>query len=141
MASPGMKEQQPQRPPKEDIYKPIRRTNRVKVAVAVKDGQVIIEPSELVLSLANKEEALWRCNQGKLEIRFSPRDTPFAANLYEAPKGGGCLSGLPSPKFAEKTIQYTVLVTTADGIFTTSDKLPPERAPRVTVKRKGTTTK
>ena len=108
----------------------------MKVSVAVKDGQVIIEPQELVLSLANKDEALWRCNQGKLEIRFSPRDSPFAANLYEAPKGGGCLSGLPSTKFAEKTIQYTVLVTTTDGVFTTSDKLPPERAPRISIKRK-----
>lgn len=136
MASPRMKEQ---RPLKEPPYKPIRRTNRVKVNVIVKEGQIMVDPPALVLNLSNREEVLWRCEQGKLEIRFSPRDTPFSADRYEAPKGGGCLSGLPQPQAANKSFQYTVLVTTTDGIFTTTDRLPPERAPRVSVKRKGTT--
>lgn len=141
MASPGMKEQQKREQPSKypPPPKPLRRTNRVKVQVMVKDGQVIVEPTELTLNLSNREEAQWRCPQGKLEIRFSPRDTPFAADRYEAPKDGGILSGLPQAAAAGRSFQYTVLVTTTDGIFTTTDKLPPERAPRVSVKRKGQT--
>jgi hypothetical protein len=141
MASPRMKGQQQPPPRKEPLPKPIRRTNRVKVSVIVKEGQVIIEPPELVLNVSNREEALWRCEQGKLEVRFSPRDTPFSADRYEAPKSGGCLSGLPLPQAANKSFQYTVLITTTDGVFTTSDRLPPDRAPRVTVRRKGLTQK
>jgi hypothetical protein len=121
---------------KDSRYKPIRRTNLVPVKITVKEDQIIFEPQELVLVAANRDEAFWQCDRGKLEVRFSPRDTPFAASLYEAPKNGGCLSGVPTAQSVGRSAQYTILVTTEDGRFVTTERQPRERWPRVTVKRR-----
>jgi hypothetical protein len=132
----GRKEDKTYPPQKEPRYKPLRRTNLVPVKITVKEDQIVFEPQELVLVAANRDEAFWQCDRGKLEVRFSPRDTPFAASLYEAPKNGGCLSGLPDSQAAGRSVQYTILVTTEDGRFVTTERQPREQWPRVTVKRR-----
>ena len=75
-----------------------------------------IEPQSL--SLAEGQQAKWSTQDGRLEIRFSAKLTPFAGDAYETARGGESFSGAPLPKRPERpSFEYTALVTTSDGFF------------------------
>lgn len=106
----GEKPTQPQRP------KPAPVTIKV---VRNQQGEPIdlqIEPQSL--SLTENQQAQWSTQDGRLEIRFSAKLTPFAGDIYETARGGESFSGAPLPRRpARPSFEYTVLVTTSDGFF------------------------
>jgi hypothetical protein len=75
-----------------------------------------IEPQSL--PLAENQQAKWSTQDGRLEIRFSAKLTPFAGDTYEVARGGESFSGAPLPKRPSRpSFEYTALVTTSDGYF------------------------
>ena len=108
--------------PEEDPNKP-HRPKPVPVDIKVvrnEQGEAIdlrIEPQ--VLSLAENQQAKWSTQDGRLEIRFSAKRTPFAGDIYETAAGGESFSGAPLRGLERPTFDYTVLVTTTDGFFLT----------------------
>ncbi len=107
-------------PPDEPIQTPRPRPIPVNIRVVRNQrGEPIdlqIEPQSL--ALAENQQAKWSTQDGRLEIRFSARLTPFAGDIYETARGGESFSGAPLPKRpARSSFEYTVLVTTSDGFF------------------------
>jgi len=94
-----------------------RDTQQREVSVVVKDGRVILSEDPITLSLDGREEIVWRCKQGELEIRFNPANSPFAGVRYLAAPGGGIFSGLPRPAALQKSFNYTIMVTSKEGYF------------------------
>lgn len=81
---------------------------------------LVVEPA--VLALKNNQQARWTCPDGRLEIRFSPGFTPFTGSTFETSRGGFSYSGTPiSGRSPGNSFKYTVLVTTADGLFLTQN--------------------
>src|SRR5262245_4657389 len=89
-----------------------------------------------VLVLAEDQQAKWSTQDGRLEIRFSAKLTPFTGDIYETARGGESFSGAPLPTESQKkrggesfsiaplpsrperpSFEYTVFVTTSDGFF------------------------
>ncbi len=92
--------------------KPVRVTQLIPVAVTVEKGIVKVRPNPVTLSISKQHEAMWCCDQGELEIRFFPKNTPFRGHHFQAPKSGACCSGLPIVKPNEnKRYKYTVIAT------------------------------
>lgn len=105
----------PPRPPaREVVVKVVRNPQAPKGRVL----QVKQESDKIALN----EQLVWSCPDGRLEIRFSRAQDPFAGEMYEVARGGKVFSGKPvqSPK-TSKTYTYTFLVTTPDGYFLTLD--------------------
>jgi hypothetical protein len=89
----------------------------VKVTVT-KEGRVVVEPASLTLKVAARQEAEWKSPDGTLEIRFSPKQTPFSGPGFRSPQGAASRSGIPDRKKIRKNpYRYIVIVTTKDDIF------------------------
>jgi hypothetical protein len=98
--------------PQSSFIEPPRQ--EVKITFVEDDGAIRVEPSNLILAPDN--QAAWSSPSGKVEIRFSPRDTPFGGSSFIAATNGVSLSGIPridAPQ--ENQINYIVLFTTTDG--------------------------
>lgn len=112
-------------PPKQEPPRPSTPKPRDIVVTVVRDqntGQfrLILEPPTVDLTV--EEQAAWRSNDGRLEIRFAPNNSPFSGATYRAANGGTILSGAPSRnKIARTPYPYTLLVTTPDGSFIKQD--------------------
>ncbi len=107
--------------PKSDFVEPPRQ--EVKVQFDEKEGAIRIEPPTLIL--APNKQAAWSSSSGKVEIRFSPNDSPFGGASFISARNGVSLSGIPRPDAAhERQINYLVLFTTPDGrLFTDAASL------------------
>ena len=70
--------------------------------------------------ITTKEQVVWTCPDGRVEIRFSPAANPFASDMYEVARGGRAYSGTPVVRKAQ-TYKYTILVTTQNGLFLTKE--------------------
>ncbi len=71
--------------------------------------------------IALNEQLVWTCPDGRLEVRLSRAQNPFAGDVYEVPRGGKVYSGTPTRLTKPKTFVYSLLVTTPDGYFLTLD--------------------
>lgn len=102
--------------PKSDFVEPPRQ--EVKIQFDEKEDDVRIEPRTLIL--APNKQAAWSSSSGKIEIRFSPNDSPFGGGSFISARGGVALSGIPRVDAAhEREINYLVLFTSPDGrLFT-----------------------
>ncbi len=102
--------------PESDFVEPPRQ--EVKIQFDEKEGDLRIEPPTLIL--APNQQAAWSSPAGKIEIRFSPADSPFGGASFISAKGGVSLSGIPRVDAThESEINYLVLFTTPDGrLFT-----------------------
>ncbi len=98
---------------------------RVEIAVTVikdRNGNLRLNIDPATVDLTVKEQAAWRCNDGRLEIRFAPNNTPFLTASFSTARGGTTLSGAPVEKQISRTpYPYTLLVTTPDGFFIKQD--------------------
>lgn len=98
--------------PQSDFVEPPRQ--EVKISFIEDDGAIRIEPPKLIL--APDKQAAWSSPSGKIEIRFSPRDTPFGGSSFIAATNGVSLSGIPRENAQQdRQINYIVLFTTPDG--------------------------
>ncbi len=87
-----------------------------KITVTLKGTAVSVNPDPVYLKISAEQEALWCCDDGRLEILFDPNDTPFEGHQWISAKGGGCFSGVPRPgKVREALYKYTVKVTDRTG--------------------------
>jgi hypothetical protein len=102
--------------PESDFVEPPRQ--EVKIRFDESEGTVRIEPPRLIL--APNKQAAWSSSSGKIEIRFSPIDSPFGGASFISAKGGVSLSGIPRVDAAhEREINYVVLFTSPGGrLFT-----------------------
>lgn len=100
------------------------KARNISVAV-IKDpntGEPRLRLDPPTVDLTINEQAAWRCNDGRLEIRFAPNNTPFLVSSYKAANGGTILSGAPArTKISATPYPYTLLVTTTDGFFIKQD--------------------
>ncbi len=98
--------------PESDFVEPPRQ--EVKIRFDEREGGVVIEPPLLIL--APNKQAAWSSSSGKIEIRFSPVDSPFGGGSFISARGGVSLSGIPRIDAShEREINYLVLFTSSDG--------------------------
>lgn len=113
--------------PKSDFVEPPRQ--EIKIQFDEKAGEIRIEPPALIL--APNKQAAWSSSSGKIEIRFSPNDSPFGGASFISASSGVSLSGIPRVDAAhEREINYLVLFTSPDGRLFTD-------AASVTVSKRG----
>ncbi|MFN0109975.1 MAG: hypothetical protein ACKVZH_14060 [Blastocatellia bacterium] len=98
----------------------------VNIAITVvKDrqtGELRLNLEPATVDLTVNQQAAWRCNDGRLEIRFAPNSAPFATASYKTAQGGTILSGAPTrDKVSVTPYAYTLLVTTPAGFFIKQD--------------------
>jgi hypothetical protein len=95
----------------------------VLIGVVTENGtpvRVTIEPGNLILSPDN--QAAWSSADGKIEIRFSPNNSPFSGASFTSARRGISLSGKPRVGFPlNSALNYIVLFTTADGFLLRQD--------------------
>lgn len=95
------------------------------VVTVIKDrktGELKLNLDPPTVDLTVNEQAAWRCNDGRLEIRFASNNTPFLSASYRTARGGTTLSGSPSVRKVSVTpYNYTLLVTTPEGFFIKQD--------------------
>lgn len=85
-------------------------------------GELRLNLEPPTVNLTVNEQAAWRSNDGRVEIRFAPNSTPFATAYYRTARGGTILSGAPDAKKINRVpYKYTLLVTTPDGFFIKQD--------------------
>lgn len=109
-----------QEPPTKPEPKP--RNIIVTVVKDPKTGERRLNLEPPTVDLTVNEQAAWRSNETRLEIRFAPNATPFATASYRAALGGTVLSGAPNAKKINATpYKYTLLATTPDGFFIKQD--------------------
>ena len=78
------------------------------------EGTVRLEPSTLVL--APNQQAAWKSEAGKIEIRFNTAESPFGGTKFTSARGGVSLSGIPRGDARKETPrEYLVLFTAPDG--------------------------
>ena|SRR5215813_2556046 len=117
--------------PESDFVEPPRQN--VNIRFDEGEGAIRIEPQMLILAPTN--QAAWSSGSGKIEIRFSPVDSPFGGASFISAKGGVSLSGIPRVDAAhERELNYLVLFTTPNGRLLTD-------AASVVVSKKGQTEK
>ncbi|MFN7944738.1 MAG: hypothetical protein U0Z53_05260 [Blastocatellia bacterium] len=103
-----------------------RETQPRRIRVSVRDNQVVVDNPVMVLNRTQREEVVWICDAGRLEVRFNPGNTPFYCHSYRASLNGGCYSGIPLSRRAQsQPYDYTLMVTTPgeDGRFLISPTL------------------
>jgi hypothetical protein len=112
-------------PPFEQIASdPIERLlgRTVQVKVRIVDGRLKVQPKRVRLSLDAQQQALWLSQDGAIEIRFSPADSPFTGAAYSAPAGAVLLSGRLRPGTVRVDgYKYSVLLTTPSGVIYLKD--------------------
>ncbi|MGH9833597.1 MAG: hypothetical protein ACREBD_37365 [Blastocatellia bacterium] len=70
------------------------------------------------ITINPNQQIEWISPDGQLEIRFSPRVTPFVGASFATGKGGKSFSGKPFEKRQRlASYPYLVLVTTSDGFL------------------------
>ena len=97
-----------------------RETLPRRIRVSVRDNQIVVDQPVIVLNRTRREEVVWICDAGRLEVRFNPGNTPFYCHSYRASLNGGCYSGIPLNRRAQpQPYDYTLMVTTPgeDGRF------------------------
>jgi hypothetical protein len=70
------------------------------------------------VTLTPNQQIEWKSPDGQLDIRFSPRISPFTGVSFATGKGGSTFSGKPyvkRPRF--NAYPYLVIVTTPDGLL------------------------
>jgi len=73
------------------------------------------------ITINPNQQIEWRSPDGQLEIRFSPRTTPFVGAGFTIGKGGTSFSGKPFEKRQRlPSYPYAILVTTSDGSLVTA---------------------
>src|SRR5438034_10976405 len=85
-----------QEPPSRPRPKP--RNIIITVVKDPRTGELKLNLEPPTVDLTVNEQAAWRCNDGRLEIRFAPNNTPFATANYRAARGGTILSAAPDAK-------------------------------------------
>lgn len=95
--------------PRKEVSIGVERRDGVPVSVTVSPAQLVVQPGE---------QAAWSSREGKVEIRFSPRESPFGGASFTAARGGVALSGVASRAVAS---DYIVLLTTSDGFLLRQD--------------------
>jgi len=112
-------------PPKQESPRSSTPKSRGIAVTVVKDpvsGQLRLNLEPPTIDLTVEEQAAWQSNDGRLEIRFAPNNTPFSGGLFRAANGGTILSGAPArDKISREPYFYTLLVTTPDGSFIKQD--------------------
>jgi len=112
-------------PPKQEPPRPSAPKPRNISVTVVRDPvtgapRLNLEPATVDLTV--EEQAAWTSNDGRLEIRFAPKNTPFSGSSYRTANGGTILSGAPAKdKISRTPYPYTLLVTTPDGVFVKQD--------------------
>ena len=85
-------------------------------------GQPSLKLDPPTVDLTINEQVGWRCNDGRLEIRFSPNSTPFSGATSKTARGGTIFSGGSTPGNVNRIpYQYTLLVTNPGGFFIKQD--------------------
>jgi len=109
-------------PPKPEPPRPKPDPKPRNISVAVirdprtGEPRIVLDPPTIDLTV--NEQAAWRSNDGRLEIRFSVNNTPFAGATYKTARGGTILSGAPSrDRISAVPYKYTLLVTSNKGFF------------------------
>jgi len=80
-------------------------------------------PSSGSVRISSNDQAKWRCEDGKfkghVEIRLSPKDTPFPGHRYESSIGRVIPSGkaLINKGREAGPYKYLVIVTTHEGVL------------------------
>ena len=104
----------------------IPQPKRINITVTVvrdRNGQLRLNLDPLTVDLTTREQAAWRCDDGRLEIRFAPNNSPFVTASFNTAPGGTTLSGAPlENKISRTPYPYTLLVTTPDGFFIKQDE-------------------
>ncbi|MBK8314830.1 MAG: hypothetical protein IPL01_12815 [Acidobacteria bacterium] len=95
--------------PRKDVSIGVERENGVPVSLTVAPSNIVIGPDE---------QAAWKSMEGKIEIRFSPNQSPFGGTSFTAARGGIALSGKPAQA---TSLNYIVLLTTSDGYLIRQD--------------------
>lgn len=112
-------------PPKQEPPRPSTPKPREISVTVVRDpisGQFRLNLEPPTVDLTVEEQAAWRSNDGRLEIRFAPNNTPFTGALFRTANGGTILSGAPARNKVSRTAYpYTLLVTTPGGAFVKQD--------------------
>ncbi len=112
-------------PPKQEPPRPSTPKPRDIAVTVVRDpntGQLRLNLEPPTIDLTVEEQAAWRSNDGRLEIRFAPNNSPFSGASYRAANGGTILSGAPArDKISRTPYVYTLLVTTPNGSFIRQD--------------------
>ena len=96
-----------------------RITKPVKVSISLNRGEPVVNPINVTLNAAEKNEVYWKCEYEdklvRIEILFDKADSPFRYYSYRCAKGAGCLSGVPLPnKVRETPYKYTLKVIESD---------------------------
>lgn len=96
--------------------------NFIAVINVVRDQQerlILKFPNPITISPNQQIE--WKSPDGQLEIRFSPRATPFVGADFATGKGGTSFSGKPFEKRRRlPSFPYLILVTTSDASLVTA---------------------
>ncbi len=101
---------------------PKPRNITITVVKDPKTGELKLNLEPPTVDLTVNEQAAWRSNDTRLEIRFAPNATPFATASFRTALGGTILSGAPNAKKITATpYKYTLLATTPDGFFIKQD--------------------
>jgi len=92
---------------------------RITVAKDSQGRPILKFPNPITINPNQQIE--WRSPDGQLEIRFSPRATPFVGASFATGKGGASFSGKPFEKRPPLTsYPYTIFVTTSLGYLVTA---------------------
>lgn len=76
-----------------------------------KRTKTLAAPRSITLTVSEKQEVLWACENARCEINFEPKTTPFFTSRFRVPLCGGVHSGVPSQRRAKaQTYRYTVTV-------------------------------
>jgi hypothetical protein len=76
------------------------------VVITVTNGQVEVNPEDVIVSKKYQEGVDWYCPQGEASITF--KDTPFDSDHFISPRGGGVYSG--NVRGHKGSYKYTVVV-------------------------------
>ena len=103
---------------------------KVEIRFDSKAGQLVIEPKQITLNTADRNEILVRCyleKTQKLEITFAANDSPFRNYRFLLNGNRSVLSGVPlTEKARARPYQCTVrLLAAASPAQTISAAIPP----------------
>jgi hypothetical protein len=88
----------------------------IKVVRDVQGGPVLRFP--LSVTLTPNQQIEWKSPDGQLDIRFSPRISPFTGVNFATGKGGSTFSGKPYERRPRvSAYPYLAIVTTPDGLL------------------------
>jgi hypothetical protein len=116
---------QPIERPQSGFIDPPRQKVDIRVQRNPQGVPVDLTIGQRDLRLGPAEQAAWNGgpatgeNSVKVEVRFSPRDTPFGGSSFQSARSGAALSGRAMRSSASGQRKYTLLATTPDGYLLT----------------------